>query len=244
MEKLQAPKSASSFQTKKYNRPARKNLYEKAAWQVQNVVCGIDEVGRGCLAGPLVAAAVILPIGKIHPLIKDSKLMDLEERIKAYTWIIKHCNYGIGIVHHRIIDRHNIWQANLIAMQKAVMHLTASTNLHPSAILVDAVPLKLQSPTLAQIPVYHFPKGESLSSSIAAASIVAKVWRDNLIIRMADSFPGYSLAEHKGYATSKHTQSILNQPISIIHRISFLKWHAAALAEKENNEANQQQRLC
>ncbi len=121
----------------------KKNYYENAAWDAQSEVCGIDEVGRGCLAGPLVAAAVILPIGKINRHIKDSKLMDPEEREKAAKWIKKHCRYAIGIVHNRLIDQHNIWHADLIAMKKALVNLFALCPQLPSVILVDAMPLQL-----------------------------------------------------------------------------------------------------
>ena len=155
-----------------------KNHYENAAWDVQSVVCGIDEVGRGCLAGPLVAAAVILPIGKNSRLIKDSKLMEAPDREKAAKWIRKHCIYAIGIVHNRLIDQHNIYQADLIAMKKALVNLLAICPQVPSTILVDAMPLQLSDTNFKDIPVHYFPFGESKSSSIAAASIIAKVTRD------------------------------------------------------------------
>src|SRR5579863_9600369 len=100
----------------------KKNSFELAAWNDQRFVIGVDEVGRGCLAGPLVAAAVILPLNKAHSMLKDSKIMTPIERLKAFKWIKKHCWYGIGIVHNRIIDKHNIWQATIIAMKKALIH--------------------------------------------------------------------------------------------------------------------------
>lgn len=242
MEMLSSLTPSISFQAKKSAQSISKNFFETEAWQVQKTVCGIDEVGRGCLAGPLVTAAVILPSEKINPLITDSKLMSEEARIAAYTWIIEHCQYGIGIVHHRVIDTHNIWQATLIAMQKAVMHLMAKGTPYPTAFLVDAMPLRLQSTALAHIPVYHFPKGELLSSSIAAASIVAKVCRDTLITQMEAHIPGYYLAQHKGYATKKHYLALNNNPISLIHRVTFLK-KEAAIIKKESHEASQQ-RIC
>ncbi|MCL5874871.1 MAG: hypothetical protein M1114_00160, partial [Candidatus Dependentiae bacterium] len=117
-----------------------KNYFEKKAWEQGQLVCGIDEVGRGCLAGPLVTAAVILPEGKVHRLLKDSKLMTLQERLDAYKWITKHCYYGFGIVNHRVIDSQNIWKATLIAMKRALMHALAVSPRQPSAILVDAMP--------------------------------------------------------------------------------------------------------
>src|SRR5437667_10726215 len=109
-----------------------KNAFEIAAWNTQSVVVGIDEVGRGCLAGPVVAAAVILPVNKDSRHLKDSKLMTHEERLKAYTWIAKHCHIGVGIIHNRIVDQHNIWQATLIAMKKALVNLLAMSPHTPS----------------------------------------------------------------------------------------------------------------
>lgn len=227
----------------------KKNAYEKEAWQVQNVVCGIDEVGRGCLAGPVVTAAVILPSGKMSNLLKDSKVMSESERNAAFLWIKKHCWYAIGSVDHRAIDEHNIWQATLMAMRKAAHQLMAITPQKPSAFLVDAMPLTFPGSILSEIPVYNFPKGESWSASIAAASIVAKVWRDTLITRMAKSFPGYALEDHKGYATKKHTDALSAQKRSLIHRVSFLKesyrskeCHEASTHKPEHRD--QQQTIC
>lgn len=200
----------------------RKNMHELAAWELNKLVVGLDEVGRGCLAGPLVTAAVILPINKAHRQLKDSKVMDPEERVIACRWIIKNCYYGIGIVHHRIIDEQNIWQANLIAMQKALVNLMAITPERPVAILSDAVPLKLSDTAYRDIPVHSFPKGEKYSSSIAAASILAKVTRDAMMEKLDIAFPDYKLGQHKGYSTAIHQAAVRAHGPSIIHRMSFL----------------------
>ena len=200
----------------------KKNAFEAASWSNNRVVCGIDEVGRGCLAGPLVTAAVILPPHTSYRMLKDSKIMTEEERLKAYAWIIKNCWFGIGIVHNRIIDQHNIWQATLIAMKKAVVHVIATSPYKPNLILVDAMPLTLTDTSYHGIPVHHFTQGERRSSSIAAASIVAKVRRDAMMHRYDTLFPGYYLASHKGYSTKKHMDSLTIQRQSIIHRTSFL----------------------
>jgi ribonuclease HII len=199
-----------------------KNFYEKNAWIEQGVVCGIDEVGRGCLCGPVVTGAVILPPGKLFPLLKDSKILTEADRLKAYAWIMKHCWYGFGFVHHRLIDQHNIWQATLIAMKKALLHACAQCPHVPQAVLTDAMPLKLFDTHYATMPVYFFTKGESKSSSIAAASIIAKVKRDAIMDKFAPLLPGYFLEDHKGYCTLKHRQAIKEQSYSIIHRHSFL----------------------
>ncbi len=213
-----------------------KNHYENAAWQAQSVVCGIDEVGRGCLAGPLVAAAVILPIGKINRLLKDSKLMTPEEREKAAKWIRKHCRYAIGIVHNRIIDQNNIWQANLIAMKKALINLLAICPQAPSAILVDAMPLQLADTAFADIPLHYFPYGESKSTSIAAASIIAKVTRDELMRKYDVIFPGYNLKNHKGYSTKTHKAIIREHAHTIIHRMSFLGFLTKEIIDKQEQQ--------
>ncbi len=209
---------AQKGQTVNFN----KNHYETAAWQAQSVVVGIDEVGRGCLAGPLVTAAVILPPHRLNRLLKDSKLMTAEDRIRAYNWVFKHCWYGVGIVHNRLIDQHNIWQATLIAMKKALVNLLATCPHTPSAVLIDAMPLNLFDTHYKNIPVHHFPKGERKSSSIAAASIVAKVTRDCLMQQYDKLFPGYHLGKHKGYSTRVHKASVIELGPSIIHRMSFL----------------------
>ena len=218
-----------------------KNHYEFAAWAEQKVVCGIDEVGRGCLAGPLVTAAVILPPGKLsQEHLKDSKIMTELERLKAARWIEKRCWYGLGIVNHRIIDQYNIWQATLLAMKRALLHAISSCPLELNAILIDAMPLKLFDTSYGSLPVYHFPKGERKSSSIAAASIIAKVKRDELMTKFERIFPGYHLGEHKGYGTQKHTTAIREISYSIIHRQSFL----GKTLPPEEDEYEEQQSLC
>ncbi len=199
----------------------RKNFFENYAWESKSVVCGIDEVGRGCLAGPLVTSAVILPIGTTYRHLKDSKVMTEKERNIADKWIKRHCWYGVGIVHNRLIDHINIWQATLLAMKKALVHALAICPQRPSAILIDAMPLDIFD-TGYQIPVHSFIKGEQKSSSIAAASILAKVTRDEIMRSLDPIFPGYSLSKHKGYGTKAHKTAIIKQKHSIIHRMSFL----------------------
>lgn len=218
-----------------------KNLFEFRLWKQQKMVVGIDEVGRGCLAGPLVTAAAILPIGNVSRLLKDSKLLDHGQRLQAYHWINKHCWYQVGIVHHRLIDEHNIWQATLLAMKRALVNLLAKVPHRPGAILVDAMPLKVEDTGIFDIPVYHFTNGESRSSSIAAASIVAKVTRDFLMEKYEHIFPGYELAQHKGYSTKTHQKCLQKERHSIIHRHSFL---GAYLDKEEQNEQYKQQTIC
>lgn len=201
----------------------KKNSHESAAWQQQMVVVGIDEVGRGCIAGPVVAAAVILPLNKTNRKLKDSKIMTPEEREDAFRWISKHCAYGVGIIHHRIIDQRNIYHATLFAMKKALMNLLAASAVQPTAILTDAMPLDLADTHFNEIPVYYFPKGESKSSSIAAASIVAKVTRDAMMGIYDTAIPGYKWAENKGYRTPVHKRAVKTYQHSIIHRMRYLE---------------------
>lgn len=186
------------------------------------MVCGVDEVGRGCLAGPLVTGAVILPIGCSYRNLKDSKIMTPEERETAYCWIVKNCWYATGIVSNQKIDQINIWQATLVAMKKAVLNLLATCPTRPSAILIDAMPLSMLDTGYKNIPIHHFCKGESLSTSIAAASIVAKVTRDRLMGLYEPLFPGYHLEQHKGYSTKLHTTAVQALGPTLIHRTSFL----------------------
>lgn len=200
----------------------KKNSFEDDAWKQQSVIVGLDEVGRGCFAGPVVAAAVILPLNKAHRMLKDSKVMTPQERNKAFEWIKKNCHYGVGIVHHRTIDQCNIYQATLIAMKKALMHAVQGLTVRPSIIITDAMPLSLSDTHFHDVPVYHFSKGESKSSSIAAASIVAKVTRDAMMALYDQAIPGYKLADNKGYGTAVHRNALLAYRYSLIHRVCFV----------------------
>ena len=195
-----------------------RNLYEKEAWGSSELVCGIDEVGRSCLSGPVVAAAVILRSKARHKLLKDSKIMTAQEREEAYRWLMKNCSFGVGVVHHRLIDSHNIYQATLIAMKRALMQMLAVSVRQPSIILVDAMPVKMDH---LAIPIVHFPFGERQSVSIAAASIVAKVTRDALMSRLDGVMPGYSYSQNKGYGTKAHKDGIRQHGLTVMHRMSF-----------------------
>ena len=215
-----------------------KNYFEETAWAANQLICGLDEVGRGCLAGPVVTAAVILPLGKTHRLLKDSKLMTPEEREKAYAWIIKNCWYATGIAHHRMVDDKNVYHATLVAMKKALVHLLATAPICPAQIIIDAMPLNLFDTAYKAIPVHYFPFGERRSSSIAAASIVAKVTRDAMMRRMDTIFPGYLLASHKGYSTPPHKRIIREgHQHLIIHRDSFLNRLEAIEEEDLENQS-------
>ncbi len=200
-----------------------KNYFENRAWADGKTVCGIDEAGRGCLAGPVVAAAVILPPGTQVDFLKDSKKMSPRARLKAFEWIQKNALYGFGIVNHRIIDRINIRNASFKAMERATHQLLAKVSIPPQYVVVDAMPLTLSGLPSHEFEVHYFNFGEDHSISIAAASIVAKVVRDAIITDISDSFPLFGLKDHKGYATTEHRTQLSTHQFSCIHRISFLR---------------------
>lgn len=213
---------------KKITAPLARNHYESEAWASGDHIAGIDEVGRGCTAGPVVAAAVLLYPRVDHPLLRDSKTLTRPQREEAAIWIRRHSWQGIGIVASHDIDSLNIYQATQVAMRRALAQLWAIIPEKPSKILVDAMPLT-NTPNSSQ--VLYFIKGEQKSTSIAAASIIAKVYRDRLMEELAHSFPNYTLESHKGYATELHRKALVQQGMSIIHRSTFIDlsdYHAQA----------------
>lgn len=203
----------------------KKNHFEKLAAEAGLLVCGIDEAGRGCLAGPVVVAAVILRSGARSNLVKDSKKLTATEREKAFAWIRKHGHYAVSFASPSQIDQYNIFWATSHAMRSAYLALIATMpdKLEQLAyVLTDAMPITV--PTHAIHPnlgLHCFPHGEDHSLSIAAASIVAKVTRDALMTRLHQNFPSYGFDEHKGYGTKKHQQALKVHGQSIIHRVNF-----------------------
>lgn len=203
-----------------------RNFCEKDAWQEQKVVCGIDEVGRGCLAGPLVIAAVIIPSHTRFPLLKDSKILTESQRDEAFAWLQKKARYAYATISWREIDTINIHQATIRGMKKSLAALL-SANLPLAGklkyILIDGNPFDTSTfPTPPGATIRHFTQGESISASIAAASIVAKVIRDRLMKRLDPLFPAIRLHDHKGYGTAIHLEQLRLHGRSIIHRSSFL----------------------
>ncbi len=173
---------------------------------------GVDEAGRGPLAGPVVAAAVILPLKPVITL-NDSKQLSETARDLAYAFIQRHAiSVGVGIVTAEEIDRLNIRQASFESMRRALLNLTVL----PQHVLVDGFGIpNLRWPQTAVIG------GDGKSACIAAASIVAKVTRDHVMRRMDQLFPGYGFSRHKGYGTSAHLTSLRLLGASAIHRRSF-----------------------
>lgn len=191
-------------------------LYEKRCYeQGYELVAGIDEVGRGPLAGPVVAAAVILPKGCKIEGVDDSKKLSAKKREALYDIIIeKAVAYGIGMVSNEEIDEINILQATYEAMRQALDKL----EVQPDVILVDAVTIpRVGTPQKAIV------KGDSKSISIGAASIVAKVYRDRIMEAYEDIYPGYGFSSNKGYGAKVHVEALLEKGLTPIHRRSFVK---------------------
>lgn len=226
--------------TKKYKPDFKKDSFETLFWSQGQLVCGLDEVGRGCLAGPVVVAAVILPPHTSYRHLKDSKQMNKNELIRSHRWIRQKCLYSWTAVDHRAIDALNIYQATLQAMKRALLQLFIQCTQKPKAILVDAMPLTLDNTNYQNLEVAYFTNGESKSRSIAAASIMAKVERDALMQHYDKLFPGYGLNDHKGYATQRHQTAIYERGISIIHRKSFLTHLYNRISSNHGN----QQTIC
>ncbi len=183
-------------------------------------IAGVDEAGRGPLAGPVVAAAVILPEGHIIPGVNDSKKLTESRRNSLYDRIMSEAvSVGVGVSDSQTVDRINILQATLRAMESAVNSLTV----YPDCLLIDGI-----SKTSLAINQKTIKKGDSLSQSIAAASIIAKVTRDRMMEKYDLEYPGYGFAGHKGYGSASHLALIASLGPCPIHRLTFrgVKEHA------------------
>jgi ribonuclease HII len=201
--------------------------YEQASYSKGYVnVAGIDEAGRGPLAGPVVAAACILPKGLLIPGVNDSKKLSSVQRKKLFDYIIQHPQiyYAVGVVSEKTIDKINILEATKVAMLEAVNGLPSV----PDYLLVDG--LKLNHP---QIPSEKIIKGDQLSLSIAAASIIAKETRDEMMRELHQKFPEYGFDKHAGYGTEFHRKAIEKHGPCEAHRMTFdpiKSWFAAQAA--------------
>lgn len=179
------------------------------------VICGVDEAGRGPLAGPVCAAAVILPRGLEIPGLNDSKKLSDKRRRELFPEIQKQAlAFGIGFASEKEIDAINILQATFLAMERALAQLPVK----PELVLIDGNREKDFG-----IPVKTVVKGDSLSANIAAASILAKVSRDDVMLEMAREYPRYGFEIHKGYGTKAHYDALRQFGPSPIHRQTFLK---------------------
>lgn len=176
-------------------------------------VVGIDEAGRGPLAGPVVAAAVYLPAGYDIPGLQDSKQLTAPQREAVYGEVVRQSpDYGVGVVSHRLIDKHNILWATRTAMLRAVRQLARV----PDLLLIDG-PVSLDS----SIDQRQIVRGDSSCASIAAASVVAKVTRDRMMVHYDRLYPVYGFARHKGYPTRDHYARLRRHGPCVIHRLSF-----------------------
>ncbi|MFT4413545.1 ribonuclease HII [Fredinandcohnia humi] len=184
------------------------SLYEKGV----KLIAGVDEVGRGPLAGPVVAAAVILPIDFYLPGLNDSKKLTELKREELFNQIKeKAVSIGIGIISANIIDEVNIYEATKQAMKKAILALSCS----PEHVLVDAIQIPIDLPQTSII------KGDAKSISIAASSIIAKVTRDRLMTRLGLDYPQYGFEKHMGYGTPYHMEALKQHGVTNEHRKSF-----------------------
>ena len=191
-------------------------LYETEAFDAGiKLICGVDEAGRGPLAGPVCAAAVILPPGLEIPGLNDSKKLTDKKRRELYDIIIEQAvSYGIAFASEQEIDEINILQATFLAMERAIQKLSPQ----PELALIDGNRTKDFG-----LPVRTIVKGDSLSASIAAASILAKVTRDRLMEEYDAQYPQYGFAVHKGYGTKRHYEALREFGPSPIYRKTFLK---------------------
>jgi ribonuclease HII len=182
----------------------------KSNLRTLNYIVGVDEVGRGCLAGPVIAAAVV--IKNDIPGLRDSKKLSKSKREKLSSIIKQNSFYSFGSASVEEIDRINILQASLLAMKRAILNLTVE----PGKILVDG----MHKPDL-DIDTQTIVGGDSVVDEISAASIIAKVYRDNLMMQFDKKYPDYYFSSHKGYGTKIHKAAIKKHGITPIHRKTF-----------------------
>ncbi len=191
------------------------NIYEEEARQQgYHQIAGLDEAGRGPLAGPVVAAACIIPEGVLIAGVNDSKQLTPEERASLYQILIQdeRISYGVGIIDSQTIDKINIFQATIAAMLMAISKLPKA----PDVLFVDG--MKLPHPS---IPAKKIIDGDAKSQSIAAASIIAKETRDRLMVEFHQQWPLYGFNQHKGYGTEKHLEALKTHGPCPIHRKSY-----------------------
>ncbi len=192
---------------------------QKAKADGFDLVVGIDEAGRGPLAGPVVAAAVCVSDYKFSSRIDDSKKLTEKQRQDAFDEIVANCDFGVGLISEEQIDKHNILQATFMAMKAAILDLAMQVQLRADKVclLIDGNQFS------SDLPYAHrtIVGGDAQSLSIACASIVAKVTRDRLLMSYDKIFPEYGFAKHKGYPTKEHKKAIALHGLSPIHRRTF-----------------------
>lgn len=188
-------------------------FYEERAFRRgHRIIAGIDESGRGPLAGPVVAAAVILGKRKFENRIDDCKRLTPKSRFVAYREIVESSIYSVAVINQNIIDRINIYNATKLAMEKAIIGLSVK----PDYLLIDGR-IRLSF----RYKGHSIEQGDRRCLSIACASIVAKVWRDRIMERLHNIYPGYGFMSHKGYGTARHIKALKKYGPSPLHRLSF-----------------------
>lgn len=225
--------------SKDFDQPVRQGGIERQSYSRGfKFVAGLDEVGRGPLAGPVVAAAVVLPRGFKHSDIKDSKMLTAEQRERLLPTIRESALcWGVGVVEVEEIDRINILQASFLAMIKAVRALWPV----PDCLLIDGnrkIPAEFfqMNPVSQQLPFQRtIIKGDQLCVSIAAASILAKVARDTMMVELDKTYPEYGFAHHKGYSCLMHRKALRRLGPSPIHRRSFKPVRAMCTLDLETH---------
>lgn len=180
------------------------------------IIAGIDEAGRGCLAGPVVAGACVMQKVPKKILIADSKLLTLEQRDEAFDFITQNFSYGIGVVEASVVDEIGILGATEKAMHMALEEL--QKKITPTYLLIDG-----RDHFWFDIPHSSIIRGDQLEPCISAASILAKVTRDRLMVEYEEEFSGYGFAQHKGYGTAQHRQMIQKLGLCPLHRRTFLR---------------------
>ncbi|QGS51749.1 ribonuclease HII [Spiroplasma tabanidicola] len=196
----------------------------KEKYQV-TIISGSDEVGRGAMAGPIVVASIILKEDYFNPLIKDSKLLNQKQREILYEEILNNCvEYSIKVYDSKVVDKLNPKKTSVVGMIETISELKTK----PQLCLVDGEKI-----TIKDYQTLQLIKGDNLSQSIAAASILAKVYRDNIMIEYDKQYQGYNFFKHKGYCTKEHIQKVKELGILEIHRLTYKP--ISAIKEKNND---------
>jgi ribonuclease HII len=194
-----------------------KNLPNNSPQLKGKIIAGMDEVGRGAWAGPVVSAVVILPRGCQLAGLNDSKKITAKKRDELYEKIVNKAKFGVGKAHHHEVDKHGLTHATFLSFQRALKNLEEDfPNSSPDHLLIDG-----RDPFHFKIPHTSIIKGDGKIRSIAAASILAKVTRDRIMQSYNKTLPQYSFGHHKGYGTKRHQRALLTHGPSKIHRFSY-----------------------
>ena len=236
MERERAVRERENERLEKELLRLRKMRFYEEQYPGLSLIGGVDEAGRGPLAGPVVAACCVLPKDALILYLDDSKKLSEKRRELLFPEITKKAfAFGVGIVGEKRIDEINILNASYEAMRLSILSVSSKLGRPPELLLNDAV--TIPGIEIPQLPII---RGDSKSLSIAAASVIAKVIRDRLMLRYDREFPGYGFARHKGYGTALHREKILSKGLCRIHRRSFVKKLFERAREEEERDAKGQ----